>query len=81
MLLVHIGDGRLENFVTSHPLFRLPLFIMGVSAALLTLRGVEYPQVIMIIIIIIINSVIVQNISTAVSLNGDGSVHKAPGHS
>ena len=45
MLLVHIGDGRLENFVTSHPLFRLPVFIMGVAAALLTLRGVEYPQV------------------------------------
>ena len=32
-------------FVTSHPLFRLPVFIMGVAAALLTLRGVEYPQV------------------------------------
>ena len=45
MLLVHIGDGRLEMFVTTHPLFRLPVFIMGVAAALLTLRGVEYPQV------------------------------------
>ena len=45
MLLVHIGDGRLEMFVTSHPLFRLPLFIMGVAAGLLTLRDVEYPQV------------------------------------
>ena len=59
MLLVHIGDGRLENFVTSHPLFRLPLFIMGVSAALLTMREVEYPQVIMIIIMIIIIIIII----------------------
>ena len=44
MLLVHIGDGRLEMFATSHPLFRLPLCIMGMAAALLSLRGVEYPQ-------------------------------------
>ena len=38
MLLVHIGDKRLEMFVTTHPLFRLPLFLMGVAAGLLSLR-------------------------------------------
>merc|ERR1740116_211704 len=31
-------------FVTTHPLFRLPLFLMGMAAGLLSLRGVEYPQ-------------------------------------
>ena len=42
MLLVYIGDGRLELTVSHHPLFRLPLFIMGVATGLLSLRGVEY---------------------------------------
>ena len=45
ILAVHIAlNGRLETFLSWHPLFRLPLFIIGVAAGLLSLRKVEYPQ-------------------------------------
>ena len=60
VLLTHAAkNGTLEAFLTMHPLYRsgrgrgvivltvmlrLPVFVMGVAAGLLTLRGVEYPQ-------------------------------------
>merc|ERR1712227_1161156 len=37
-------NGRVEHFATAHHLFRLPVFLMGVSAGLLTLREVEDPH-------------------------------------
>merc|ERR1719270_1404978 len=43
ILAVHLVlNGKLETYLTHHPLYRLPLFIMGISAALIHLRGDIY---------------------------------------
>merc|ERR1719270_901682 len=43
ILAVHLVlNGKLETYLTHHPLYRLPLYIMGMSAALIQLRGEIY---------------------------------------
>ena len=43
LLIRHIAP-QLNVILYIHPVFKLPVFIMGISAGLLTLRGVEYPN-------------------------------------
>ena len=42
-LIKHICPFPMNTILYVHPLFRIPVFTMGVSAGLLSLRGVEYP--------------------------------------
>ena len=44
IFLQHICSFPMTTILYVHPLFRIPVFIMGISAGLLTLRGVEYPN-------------------------------------
>ena len=43
LLIRHIAP-QLNVILYIHPVLKLPVFIMGISAGLLTLRGVEYPN-------------------------------------
>ena len=42
-LLIKNISPNLNNILYIHPVFKMPVFIMGISAGLLTLRGVDYP--------------------------------------
>ena len=44
IFLQHICPFPMATILYVHPLFRIPVFIMGISAGLLTLRGEEYPH-------------------------------------
>ena len=42
-LLIKNISPNLNTILYTHPVFKLPVFIMGISASILSLRGVEYP--------------------------------------
>ena len=42
-LIIKNISPNLNTILYTHPVFKLPVFIMGVSTGILTLRGVEYP--------------------------------------
>ena len=42
-LLIKNISPNLNTFLYSHPVFKLPVLILGISTGILTLRGVEYP--------------------------------------